>query len=73
MPNHPPYLDELRERATMRMVLEHQHEYGSQWEAIYSVAEKLGHRAGTVWLWVRLPEVNEGRWPGLSSPKSSSG
>jgi transposase-like protein len=47
MPNHPRYPDELRERA-VRMVLEHGHEYGSQWEAICSVAEKLGPKAETV-------------------------
>jgi hypothetical protein len=41
MPNHGKYPDELRERA-VRMVLDHGHEYGSQWEAICSVAEKLG-------------------------------
>jgi hypothetical protein len=43
MPNHGKYPDELRERA-VRMVLDHRHEYGSQWEAICSVAEKLGPR-----------------------------
>jgi transposase-like protein len=32
MLNHGKYPDELRERA-VRMVLEHGHEYGSQWEA----------------------------------------
>jgi hypothetical protein len=30
------------------MVLDHQHEYGSQWEAICSVADKLGPTAETV-------------------------
>lgn len=52
MPNHGKYPDELRERA-IRMVLDHGHEYGSQWEAICSVAAKLGPRAETVRLWVR--------------------
>jgi transposase len=44
LPNHGKYPDELRERA-VRMVLDHGHEYGSQWEAICSVAEKLGPKA----------------------------
>jgi hypothetical protein len=38
MPRQGRYPDELRERA-VRMVLEHQGEYGSQREAICSVAE----------------------------------
>ena len=37
MPSRGKYPDELKERA-VRMVLDHQHEYGSQWEAICSVA-----------------------------------
>jgi transposase len=52
MPNHGRYPTELRERA-VRMVLEHGHEYGSQWEAICSVAEKLGPKPETVRIWVR--------------------
>ena len=63
MPNHKPYPNELRERA-VRLVLDHQDEYGSQWEAICSVAEKLGPRAETVRLWVRRAEADEGRRPG---------
>jgi transposase len=63
MPNHGRYPDELRERA-VRMVLDHGHEYGSQWEAICSVAEKLGPKAETVRLWVRQAERDEGRRSG---------
>ena len=66
MPNHAPYPAELRERA-VRMVLDHADEYGSQWEAICSVAEKLGPRAETVRLWVRRAEGDEGRRPGPTS------
>ena len=57
------YPDELRDRA-VRMVLDHQHEYGSQWEAICSVAEKLGPKAETVRLWVRQAEADGGVRPG---------
>ncbi|MCY4664414.1 MAG: hypothetical protein OXC00_07100 [Acidimicrobiaceae bacterium] len=37
------YPDEMRERA-VRMVFEAQRDCGSQWEAISSVAERLGRR-----------------------------
>jgi transposase len=60
------YPDELRERA-VRIVLEHEGEYGSQWEAICSVAEKLGPKAETVRLWVRQAERDQGRRPGATS------
>src|SRR6478735_5866665 len=63
MPRHGKYPEELRERA-VRMVLDHGHEYGSQWEAICSVAEKLGPKAETVRLWVRQAERDEGRRSG---------
>lgn len=66
MPNRGRYPDELRERA-VRMVLEHEHEYGSQWEAICSVAEKLGPKAETVRLWVRQAERDTGRRAGATS------
>ena len=66
MPNHGKYPDELSERA-VRMVVDHGHEYGSQWEAICSVAEKLGPKPETVRLWVRQAEKDTGRWPGATT------
>ena len=61
-----PYPREIRERA-VRMVLEHQQDYGSQWEAICSVAEKLGPTAETVRKWVRRAEIDGGVRPGVTS------
>ena len=60
------YPDELRERA-VRMVFEAQRHCGSQWEAITSVAHKLGPTPETVRKWVRRTEVDAGRRPGLTS------
>ena len=66
MPRHGKYPEEMRERA-VRMVLDHAHEYGSQWEAICSVADKLGPKAETVRLWVRRAEIDQGRRPGATT------
>jgi len=63
MPRRGKYPEELRDRA-VRLVFEQQAEHGSQWEAICSVAEKLGPKAETVRLWVRRAETDEGRRPG---------
>ena len=60
------YPDELRERA-VRMVYEAERDCGSQWEAISSVAEKLGPTPETVRKWVRRMEIDTGRRPGLTS------
>ena len=60
------YPVEFRDRA-VRMVFEAERYSGSQWEAICSVAEKLGPTAETVRRWVRQVEVDEGRRPGLST------
>jgi transposase len=60
------YPVEMRERA-VRMVLDHEHEYGSQWEAICSVAEKLGPTAETVRKWVRQAEIDGGTRGGITT------
>ena len=60
------YPPELRERA-VRMVLEHQPEYASQWAAIVSIAAKFGPSAETLRNWVRRAEVDEGRRPGVTT------
>jgi transposase len=54
------YPPELRERAVW-MVLEHQHEYPSQWTAIISIAGKFGMTCETLRRWVRQVEVVRGR------------
>ena len=60
------YPQEMRERA-VRLVFEHQDEYGSQWAAITSVATKLGMTPETLRKWVRRAEIDEGRRPGLTT------
>ncbi len=56
----------LRERA-VRMVLENERLCGSQWEAICSVAGKLGPAPETVRLWVRRAEIDGGVRPGVTT------
>ena len=60
------FSQEVRERA-VRMVLDHGSEYASQWEAIQSIAEKIGCSAETLRKWVRQSEVDSGRRGGLTS------
>ena len=60
------YPVEVRDRA-VRMVLDHQDEYRSQWAAITSIAAKFGPTPETLRSWVRRVEVDEGRRPGLTS------
>lgn len=60
------YSPEVRERA-VRMLLEHQEEYDSQWAAMGSIASKIGCTAETLRKWVRQSERDEGRRPGLTT------
>ncbi len=63
------YSPEVRERA-VRMLLEHQEEYDSQWAAMGSIASKIGCTAETLRKWVRQTERDEGRRPGLTTDES---
>jgi transposase len=57
---------EVRERA-VALVLETQSDYGSQWEAIVSVAGKVGASAESLRRWVRQAEVDAGQRAGTIS------
>ena len=57
---------EVRERA-VRMVFEHRGEYASEWEAMGSIASKIGCSAETLRKWVRQIEVDSGLRGGVTS------
>jgi transposase len=60
------YPREVRERA-VRMVLEHEDEYDSQWALISSVASKLGMTPETLRKWVRQAETDGGLRSGVTT------
>jgi transposase len=57
---------EVRERA-VALVWETQSDYGSQWESIVSISEKVGVSAESLRRWVRQAEVDAGRRVGTTS------
>ena len=60
------YPQEVRERA-VRMVFEHEDQYASQWEAMRSIASKIGCSPESLRIWVRRVEVDSGRRGGVTS------
>lgn len=57
---------EVRERA-VRLVMEHRDEYASEWEAICSIAVKIGCSAETLRKWKRRADVDSGARDGVTS------
>lgn len=51
----PHFSSEVRARA-VRMVLEHENDYGSQWQAICAIAPKIGCANETLRAWLRQSE-----------------
>jgi len=64
------YPPELRERA-VRLVAESRPDHASEWEAMRSVAQKLGiGTTETVRKWVRRAEIDAGGRAGVTSEES---
>ena len=68
--NGKSFSPEVRERA-VRMFIEHRGEYASEWEAMTSIATKIGSTGETLRRWVRQSERDSGRRPGPTSAELS--
>ncbi len=53
------------------MVFEHEGQYASEWEAICSIAEKIGCSPETLRKWVRQTQVDSGRRSGLTTDEQA--
>ena len=60
------YSPEVKERS-VRMLLEHQDEYSSQWQAICSIASKIGCTGETLRIWLHQAERDQGLRAGLTT------
>lgn len=63
------YSPEVRERA-VRMVLEHERDYSSQWQAICSIASKIGCSPDSLKAWLQRSQIDAGEIPGTTTAES---
>ncbi len=63
------YSPEVRERA-VRMVQEHESEYSSQWQAMCSIAAKIGCSPDSLRGWYRQAETDQGKRPGITTDEA---
>ena len=66
MGNTNRHSPEFRERA-VRLLREHRHEYKSDWQAMSSIAGKVGCSRESLRRWAQQSEVDAGEREGLSS------
>lgn len=64
------YSPEVRERA-VRMVLEHEGDYASQWQAIQSIAAKIGCSPDSLKIWLKRTQVDAGQLPGTTTEEAN--
>ena len=64
------YPAEVRKRA-VRLVLDHQGEYDSQWAAITSIAGKVGCSPESLRKWIRQAERDSGKRDGVSGSRQT--
>jgi transposase len=60
------YSPEVRERA-VRLVIDHEGEYGSRWTAVKSIASKIGCSPECLRRWIQQAETDQGVRPGLTT------
>jgi transposase len=63
----PRKYDEQTRAKAVRLVTEHRGDYASEWEAISTVADRLGMMPETLRRWVRQAAVDAGEAEGVSS------
>src|SRR5829696_552128 len=63
----PMRYDEETKAKAIRLVTEHAGDYASEWEAIKTVAGRLGMNPETLRKWLRQTEVDAGQTEGVTS------
>jgi len=65
------FFPEVRDCA-VRMVFDNESQHGSRWQAITSIAAKIGCSANTLNDWIKKAEVDSGKRAGIPSDMAES-